>query len=132
MKRSLFCGANLMEQKKNDQRRCHRIRINLEATVRESKEDRFPVMALIVDMSALGLCITTPHLFTIKQKLYVTFEIPEDRRVTVETEVVHHQNIFRYGEVTNQYGLKIFDDMREDEREFLKFFAKEFLKAKSN
>lgn len=120
-----------MEQKKSDQRRCHRIRVNLEATVRESKEDRYPVMAAILDMSAVGLCITTPHLFTIRQKLYVTFETPEDERLTVETEVVHHQNVFRYGETTNQYGLKIIDAMHEDERAFLKFFTKEFLKLKS-
>ena len=114
-----------------EQRRCHRIKVSLDATLREEKEDKFPSSGAILDMSGMGLSITSKKLFDVGQKLYVEFEIPGEKEITVATQVVWYRNVFLKGHPPNQYGLKILDSMEADEKEFLKYFVKQFLKVRT-
>ena len=119
-----------MAENKFDQRRCHRIWITLDAKLRDMKEDKFAYNGTILDISALGLKITTKKLFNVGQKLYVEFAISDDKKLTVETHIVHHQELFLFGHFVNQYGLKLSDAMKEDEREFIRYFIKQYAKEK--
>ena len=119
-----------MYEKKTDQRRCHRIRMTLDTQLRDMKEDKFTYNGTILDMSALGLKITTKKLLNVGQKLYVEFVISENKKLTVETHIVHHQELFLFGHFTNQYGLKLSESMKEDEREFIRYFIKQYSKEK--
>ena len=113
-----------------DQRRCHRIRITLDAYFREAKDDKYPFKGTILDISAFGLKITSAKIFNVGQKLYVEFSISDDKKLTIETHVVHHQEVFLNGRFINQYGLKLSELMQEDEREFMRFFIKQYSKEK--
>ncbi len=111
----------------SDKRRCHRLSFELPLSLDMTGRDHTLSVATTLDVSGLGLRITTRQALMKGQEIKVHLRVSDKEKIVVKAKVMWVKeeemgNIKEYSA-----GLKILDAMECEESKFLKFFAQKFL-----
>jgi len=113
----------------NDKRRCHRLNIDLPASLEISGKPENLTLATVIDVSGLGLRITTREKIVLGQEIPIQISISPNQNITIKTKVTWVKEADVMSSIEYAAGLKIIDSMDCDESQFLKFFSQEFIKS---
>lgn len=108
-----------------DKRRCHRLDIELPATVSFSDKQQQVEVAITINVSATGIRILTKEKIEKQQKLIITVKLPEEGKVVVHAEVIWVKEVPLYSRTEYQAGIKLDDSMPADEEKFVRYYARE-------
>ena len=113
----------------SDKRRCHRLNIELPASLKLSGGKKDLTIATVLDISGLGLRITTREKIVLGQEIPIQVSIGPNQSVTIKTKVAWVKEVDVMSSIEYAAGLKIIDTMDCDESQFLKFFSEKLIKA---
>ncbi|MDP8265921.1 MAG: PilZ domain-containing protein [Candidatus Aceula meridiana] len=110
-----------------DKRRCHRLNLDLPASLSLSGGKEDLTLVTVMDVSGLGLRITTKEKIVLGQEISLQVSISPDQSITVKTKVAWVKEMEIMSSTEYAAGLKIIDTMDCDEAQFLKFFSEKFI-----
>ena len=110
-----------------DQRRSHRIAIDLPATFQIFNVEMRPAKASIQDISAIGICFSTKSRVDLGQKLLIHVVLPNKETVDLHGTAVWIKQKILYEISEYRLGVKIDDPIKGEERKFVKFYAQLFM-----
>jgi hypothetical protein len=110
-----------------DQRRSHRIAIDLPATFQIFDVEMKPAKASISDVSAVGICFATKTKVDLGQKLLLRVLLPNKEPVDLHATAVWIKKKMLYEVREYRLGVKIDDPIRGEEGKFVKFYAQLFM-----
>jgi hypothetical protein len=123
----------------SDQRRTHRLAIQLPATFFTPGWDEEVSFASTVDLSATGISFTTKELLIKGQRIKFCLQLPNHRLVTIVGEIIRvvekKEWAFLGGLSEYEVGMKILEPIAGDEVEYVRFLAakmKEFFGKKND
>ena len=110
-----------------ENRRAHRLRIEIPATFKVSEKQEHISIATTVDVSALGLCLQTKETLRAGQELALTLKLSNQEKVNLNAVVVW----FRAGEFSlgEEYtaGIKLTESPKDEELKFIKFYVSKLM-----
>ena len=110
-----------------DQRRTHRLPIELAVTFHPLDQEDIVAFATTMDISATGLSLLTKEPLAKGQKLKLQLELPRQKRITIHGEVVRVEEKKEMGFLggLNEFkiGIKIVDPIWGDEAAYVRFVA---------
>lgn len=112
-----------------EKRRVHRLNIDLPVTFKQSGGQQHISIGATLNVSAIGLCLRTKEELEIGDKLFVTVQLPGGRNLVIDGEVMWVRELDFFKHKDYAVGFKIRDNMKMNEADFVKFFAKEFLSS---
>ena len=114
---------------KNENRRSHRIKIELPASFKASKVQSHSSVATILDISATGICITTRDPLVFGQELAIQVRLPTDEKLSVKAKVVWVKEHIILNDREYTIGIKLMEPMNEDEAKFVRFYVGKLFEA---
>ena len=110
-----------------ENRRAHRLRIEIPATFKVSKNQEHISIATTVDVSALGLCLQTKETLRAGQELALTLKLPNQEKVNLNAVVVWFRtaDFSLGGEYTA--GIKLTESPKDEEVKFIKFYVSKLM-----
>lgn len=111
----------------SDKRRCHRLRLELPVKFKTSEETGKTAMAIALDVSGLGLRISTTERMNVEDIFPLQIKTPDNKKIKVEVKVMWVEEVSVRGTKEYLAGVQIMNDMFFDESEFVKFFANQIL-----
>lgn len=110
-----------------ENRRAHRLRIEIPATFKISKSQEHISIATTVDVSALGLCLQTKETLRAGQELTLTLKLSSAEKVNLNAVVVWFRtaDFSLGGEYTA--GIKLTESPKEEEVKFIKFYVSKLM-----
>jgi hypothetical protein len=111
----------------DDRRRSYRLNLELPATFKLTESQRHLSLATTLDVSALGMCITSKEKISRGEKIRLKVKLPNNETVELKTLVVwvKQEDVYKDGLYT--IGIKIMEPMSDDEAKFVKYYAGKFL-----
>ncbi|MFA5088749.1 MAG: PilZ domain-containing protein [Candidatus Omnitrophota bacterium] len=111
----------------SDKRRCHRLNVELPASFKISDAQKHVSLATILDISALGICLTSKERLVAGQELQLQVILPVNERIVLQAKVIWVKELIAYDVREYKVGIQIIDRVGTDEAKFIKFFADQFL-----
>ena len=107
----------------NEHRRSHRIKIELPASFKASKTQSHSSVAIVLDISATGICITSRDALDLGQELTIQVRLPTEEKLTVKAKVVWIREKVVLNDREYSMGIKLLEPMNEDEAKFVRFYV---------
>lgn len=111
-----------------DKRRCQRLNIKLQATIKAIDQEAGLSIATTVDLSGLGFRIATKKELTVGQEISIQVSV-DHQHINLRAKVMWIEKNNLSPEKDSVVGVKILDTPVHDESKFIKFFAKQLLES---
>ena len=113
----------------SDKRRCHRLDVELHASLEFDSRKKGQKNAATIDLSGLGLRISTKEKLKIGQVLPINIQLSGAETAAIKVKVVWIKENTALSGPEYSVGLKIVDSMECDEQRFIKYFAQELIQT---
>jgi Tfp pilus assembly protein PilZ len=110
---------------KPEQRRSHRLAIELPASFMVEEGQTFEALAVTLDISATGLRLHSRHPLRVGQEVPLRLRLPNDERIVIKVTIIWMKEVVVFNMREYQMGVKITDQVTENEIKFIKVYAKE-------
>lgn len=116
----------------NDKRRSYRLSVELPLSFIAKENQRHISIGTTLDVSAIGICLTTKDSLAIDQELSVRTKLPNGESIKLRIKVIWVKDTTTFKQKEYKVGVKIVDTGNPDESKFIKYYASVFLSSYSN